>query len=98
MADARREQRGPEYRLLITGLLLTAAAVMSPASALDAAAGTLPASPHSSRSEAVPPQTAVQVGSEAPDIALDSIDGDALRLSALKGEKNVIVVFFRGTW
>ena len=98
MADARREQRGPECRLLIMGLLLTAAAVMSPVSASDADAGSLPAAPTLAGHEAISPQVTVRVGSEAPEIALDSVDGEALSLSSLRGDKNVILVFFRGTW
>jgi len=40
----------------------------------------------------------VAVGDQAIDFALESIDGESYRLSELHGEKNVIVIFFRGTW
>lgn len=40
----------------------------------------------------------VAVGDEAIDFALESIDGASYRLSDLRGDKNAIVIFFRGTW
>lgn len=38
------------------------------------------------------------VGEEAPDFTLTSSDGETLTLSAMRGEKKVLLVFFRGTW
>ena len=40
----------------------------------------------------------VAVGDEAIDFAMESIDGETYRLSDLRGEKNAIIIFFRGTW
>ena len=40
----------------------------------------------------------IQVGQEAPDFALRSPDGSVHRLSDLRGKKNLVLVFFRGTW
>jgi hypothetical protein len=40
----------------------------------------------------------VAVGTLAPDFALQTIDGDTLVLSAFRGVKNVILVFYRGHW
>lgn len=42
--------------------------------------------------------TRVAVGDEAIDFTLESIDGESFRLSDLRGEKNAVVIFFRGTW
>ena len=40
----------------------------------------------------------VQVGDEAPDFTLTSLAGPPLRLSSFRGEKNVVLVFYRGHW
>ncbi len=40
----------------------------------------------------------VQVGQAAPDFTLPDPDGDNNTLSTLRGEKNVLLVFFRGAW
>jgi len=40
----------------------------------------------------------VQVGDEAIDFTMQSIDGETFALSDVRGEKNVVVIFFRGTW
>ncbi len=40
----------------------------------------------------------VAVGQPAPDLELPDPDGQLHRLSELKGKKNVVLVFFRGTW
>lgn len=48
---------------------------------------------------AVPEQAErVAVGDTAIDFTMQSIDGETYRLSDLRGEKNAIVIFFRGTW
>jgi cytochrome oxidase Cu insertion factor (SCO1/SenC/PrrC family) len=101
MSDKRRTQRGARgkrIRISATGILLTAAAIVGPAAVLDAGAGSNAVDPRHGNPEAGAVQAAVEVGSEAPDINLESIDGDSLRLSDLEGDKNVILVFFRGTW
>lgn len=40
----------------------------------------------------------VAVGSEAPDFSLPDSEGKEFVLSSLRGEKNVILVFYRGVW
>jgi hypothetical protein len=40
----------------------------------------------------------VAVGDSAIDFTMQSIDGETYTLSDLRGEKNAIVIFFRGTW
>ena len=40
----------------------------------------------------------VAVGEEAIDFTLESIDGETYRLGDLRGEKNAVIIFFRGTW
>lgn len=40
----------------------------------------------------------VAVGTTAPDFALRTLSGDTLSLSDFRGEKNVILVFYRGHW
>lgn len=72
-------------------LLLTAALWAAPAPAQDdGAAGD----------ERPEPQQAarIQVGDEAPGFALADLDGEVHRLADLRGEKPLILVFFRGAW
>jgi hypothetical protein len=40
----------------------------------------------------------VQVGDEAPDFSLLTYSGEILTLSDYRGDKNVILVFYRGHW
>lgn len=40
----------------------------------------------------------VAVGQEAPDFTLSDAGGGEHTLSALRGEKNAVLVFFRGSW
>jgi len=40
----------------------------------------------------------VQVGATAPDFTLASLNGPPVTLSGLRGEKNVVLVFYRGHW
>lgn len=40
----------------------------------------------------------VAVGDAAIDFTMTSIDGETYTLSDLRGQKNAIVIFFRGTW
>ena len=40
----------------------------------------------------------VEVGQEAPAFTLTASDGESYNLDQLRGEKNLVVVFFRGTW
>ena len=50
--------------------------------------------------DAEPAQQAerVMVGDEALDFTLESLEGETYRLSDLEGEKQVILIFFRGAW
>jgi len=67
-------------------LLLSFAAVAPPAAAGGAA------------TELPPQAERVKVGDDAPDFALESLDGETYRLSDLEGDKRVILIFFRGAW
>lgn len=40
----------------------------------------------------------VQVGDEAPDFSLASYDDGVVTLSGYRGQKDVILVFYRGWW
>ena len=40
----------------------------------------------------------VAVGSPAPDFSLQTISGDTLTLSSFRGDRNVVLVFYRGHW
>ena len=40
----------------------------------------------------------VQAGQMAPDFTLASLAGPPLTLSDFRGEKNVVLVFYRGHW
>ena len=40
----------------------------------------------------------VAVGDEAPAFSLTSSDGETYTLADLRGEKDLVLVFFRGSW
>ena len=40
----------------------------------------------------------VAVGSEAPNFTLASYSGDAVELASYRGQKHVVLVFYRGHW
>ena len=40
----------------------------------------------------------VQVGQTAPDFSLVSLAGPQVTLSTFRGDKNVVLVFYRGHW
>jgi hypothetical protein len=40
----------------------------------------------------------VAVGMMAPDFTLEGLSGEVVSLSAFRGAKNVILVFYRGHW
>lgn len=40
----------------------------------------------------------VAAGTEAPLFALESFDGETVALADYRGEKNVVLVFYRGHW
>jgi cytochrome oxidase Cu insertion factor (SCO1/SenC/PrrC family) len=74
---------------LIAGVagLLFAAVVVGPSTPADgAAAETMNQAPR------------IAVGQAAPAIELSTPDGSTLRSRDLLGTRNLVVVFFRGTW
>jgi hypothetical protein len=40
----------------------------------------------------------VQIGDVAPDFRLPASNGDTLMLSDLRGDRDVVLVFYRGHW
>lgn len=40
----------------------------------------------------------VGVGEEAPLFALEAFDGSVVELAGFRGQKNVVLVFYRGHW
>ncbi len=40
----------------------------------------------------------VRAGDAAPDFSLASLDGPVLTLSDFRGQRNVVLVFYRGWW
>jgi hypothetical protein len=40
----------------------------------------------------------VQIGASAPDFSLETFRGDTLTLSEFRGRREVILVFYRGSW
>lgn len=44
------------------------------------------------------PPPRVEVGQEAPSFSLVGSDGKTYSLSDLRGEKDLLLVFFRGSW
>ncbi|RMH21598.1 MAG: hypothetical protein D6696_05485 [Acidobacteria bacterium] len=69
-------------RMAVAGALL-AALVAVPALAEDA--------------DSDPPQR-VEVGQQAPPVELKGCDDQDYDLASLRGQKNAVLVFFRGSW
>ncbi len=44
------------------------------------------------------PARAVEVGETAPPFSLTAHDGELHSLEGLRGEKNAVLIFFRGLW
>lgn len=40
----------------------------------------------------------VKVGDKAPDFTLEEMNGSTVSLSAFRGQKKVVLVFYRGHW
>jgi cytochrome oxidase Cu insertion factor (SCO1/SenC/PrrC family) len=40
----------------------------------------------------------IKVGEPAPDFTLENVDGTKISLSDFRGQKSVILVFYRGHW
>ena len=47
---------------------------------------------------AEPRKTPVAVGETAPDFSLQDQNGQTVKLSASRGERPVVLVFYRGYW
>lgn len=43
-------------------------------------------------------QEPIAVGQQAPEFTLTGSDGETYDSSTLRGEKNLLMIFFRGTW
>lgn len=67
--------------------LILAALILGPPAALATSSATVAAETGS-----------VRVGEPAPDFTLDSSAGATYTLGDRAGKKNVVLVFFRGTW
>jgi len=63
-------------------------------------AAEMPQSLDSENSAGLPPTDLerIQEGIPAPDFTLESVDGNSVTLSEYRGEKNVVLVFYRGYW
>ena len=86
----KRSLRSPVRAVFLSMLLV------GPLSSAPAAAQTLgPADGHD-----LPPTDIgrVAVGTEAPLFTLDSFDRGPVDLAGFRGEKNVVLVFYRGHW
>ena len=68
------------------GIALTAATFLSPVTTISAHAD-----------ESIATQQ-VEVGQPAPDFTLPDPDGSDHSASGLRGEMNLLLVFFRGAW
>jgi len=83
------------------GVLLVLAAVAAATWFLFAQRGN-PASPALGPTDGhdLPPTDLerVAVGDVAPDFTLRALSGEALTLSAFRGQKNTVLVFYRGHW
>lgn len=66
--------------------------------ALWAAPGLAQDSDSSAEAEAPAQAERVAVGDEAPDFELPDLDGNPHHLADLRGDKPVVLVFFRGAW
>jgi cytochrome oxidase Cu insertion factor (SCO1/SenC/PrrC family) len=40
----------------------------------------------------------VKIGDTAPDFSLENLDGKKISLSDFRGNKNVVLIFYRGQW
>ena len=77
-------------------LALSACAILAMACAPDMPGQTL--GPTDGRDLAPADTGRVAVGDEAPDFTLASYDQGPLTLSEFRGEKDVVLVFYRGHW
>jgi len=54
--------------------------------------------PHDGHDLAATDLDRLQVGDPAPDFTLPAFEGDPVTLSDYRGEKTVLLVFYRGHW
>lgn len=83
------DRRDRPWRTIFAGI----AVLLSTLSGIDMAAG-----PSKEWNQANAPSKRVQVGEVAPDFTLHAPDGSSHGLSELRGKKNLVLIFFRGTW
>ena len=81
-------------KVAAAGLVVGACAAFS--AECIAAGGETPSAAIVERPEAQAPR--VRVGQEAPDFTLQAPDGSRHRLSDLRGQRVVVLIFFRGVW
>ncbi len=60
--------------------------------------GALPVVAQDGRTPSTPGQTPITEGETAPTFHLTASDGTEFSLQDLEGRKNLVLVFFRGTW
>ena len=77
------------WRTIFAGIAI----LLSALSGIDMAPG-----PSKERNQANAPSKRIQVGEVAPDFTLRAPDGSSRSLSELRGKKNLVLIFFRGTW
>ena len=66
--------------------------------ALLAATLSITVAPPASQAEEAAATERIEVGQVGPDFTLPDPDGRDHAASALRGEKNLLLVFFRGAW
>lgn len=65
---------------------------------LTATLGATPAPAQDDEAPDVQQAERIEVGDKAPDFTLPDLEGASHRLADLRGEKPLILVFFRGAW
>lgn len=78
----------------LTGMLL----LLFVGSGLGRAQGRPPIGPKDGPTDPPTDLDRVKVGAEPPDFTLESLDGRLITLSSYRGQKNVVLVFYRGHW
>jgi hypothetical protein len=84
------------HRPSLLSIFAGAAIALSACSAPDGATAQL--GPADGRDLSPADTGRVNVGDLAPDFSLESYRGDVVRLSEFRGQKHVVLVFYRGHW
>lgn len=85
---------GPAFALLVTAVGLAACGAPEPVEeAIPVVLG-----PADGRDLPGTDLERVRVGDLAPDFSLESLAGPVVTLSSFRGQKNVVLVFYRGYW